>query len=101
MNWSNGFGCGGASDENRMLLTSPVITWLFIVGYSLVGMASLIGNIAVLIVILAKKDMHTSTNVYIGCMSVADLTVTLFSLWATPFYHHRSSQPVQPLLHIV
>uniref|UniRef100_A0A1I7Z375 G_PROTEIN_RECEP_F1_2 domain-containing protein n=1 Tax=Steinernema glaseri TaxID=37863 RepID=A0A1I7Z375_9BILA len=69
-------------------ISIPFQATLFI-SYSSVGICSFIGNLLVLVVVLAKKELRTVTNLFISSVSAADLLITAFSLWATPLAYFQ------------
>lgn len=62
---------------------------VLIAAYGFVGALSLIGNLAVLLVVICRKEMQTVTNIFISSVSAADLVITSFSLWATPLSYYQ------------
>ncbi|CAB3400249.1 unnamed protein product [Caenorhabditis bovis] len=62
---------------------------LITTAYGVVGAMSLIGNLAVLIIVMCRKEMQTVTNIFISSVSAADLVITGFSLWATPLAYYQ------------
>uniref|UniRef100_A0A8R1DVE6 G_PROTEIN_RECEP_F1_2 domain-containing protein n=1 Tax=Caenorhabditis japonica TaxID=281687 RepID=A0A8R1DVE6_CAEJA len=59
------------------------------VAYGLVGALSLVGNLAVLLIVVCRREMQTVTNIFISSVSAADLVITSFSLWATPLAYYQ------------
>ncbi|CAJ0955329.1 unnamed protein product, partial [Mesorhabditis belari] len=57
--------------------------------YGVVGILSLFGNAIVLLMVVCRREMRTATNIFISSVSAADLVITLFSLWATPFSYYQ------------
>ncbi|CAL2049053.1 unnamed protein product [Caenorhabditis brenneri] len=62
---------------------------LLAVAYGLVGALSLVGNLAVLLIVICRREMQTVTNIFISSVSAADLVITSFSLWATPLAYYQ------------
>ncbi|CAJ0583073.1 unnamed protein product, partial [Mesorhabditis spiculigera] len=61
-----------------------------IFAYGVVGILSLVGNLVVVLIVICRREMRTATNIFISSVSVADLVITLFSLWASPLaYYYR------------
>ncbi|CAD6185312.1 unnamed protein product [Caenorhabditis auriculariae] len=84
MNSTEDFGCDGLS------LSLPANGKIvLIVAYGFVGALSLIGNLAVLLIVACRKEMQTVTNIFISSVSAADLVITSFSLWATPLAYYQ------------
>lgn len=50
----------------------PLLSVLIIL-YGSVGVASLVGNLCVVLVVLLRKEMQTVTNIFISSVSIADL----------------------------
>ncbi|CAI5455202.1 unnamed protein product [Caenorhabditis angaria] len=63
--------------------------FMLIGAYGFVGALSLIGNLAVLLLVLLRKEMQTVTNIFISSVSAADLVITSFSLWVTPLNYYQ------------
>ena len=49
--------------------------------FFVIGLAGLVGNLLVIVVILANKKMrHSATNLFIANLAVADLVIMLFGV---------------------
>ncbi|KAE9413213.1 hypothetical protein Angca_010069, partial [Angiostrongylus cantonensis] len=62
---------------------------VLVLAYSSVGFTSLVGNLAVLTIVVCRKEMRTVTNIFISSVSTADLLITSVSLWATPLAYFQ------------
>jgi hypothetical protein len=49
--------------------------------YAIISLASLVGNILIIVIVLRDRRMRTTTNYYIVNLAVADLMVTLSCTW--------------------
>ncbi|XP_078093247.1 orexin/Hypocretin receptor type 1-like [Mustelus asterias] len=86
---SNVTPIGGASLDNdaeflqyiwREYLYPKQYEWVFIMGYIIVFVVALVGNILVCLAVWRNHHMHTVTNYFILNLSVADVLVTAICL---------------------
>ncbi|KAL3876764.1 hypothetical protein ACJMK2_034560, partial [Sinanodonta woodiana] len=73
-----------SSMEYPLDIYKDVPLWEFvlkIVLYSIIIVASLVGNLLVIVVVLKNKRMQTATNFYIVNLAVADILVTVACTW--------------------
>ena len=74
-----------SSDPGNRLSLAYVFKLVFFVGFSVVALVSVIGNILAITTFLKRKRLWTSTNYYITSMAVSDLlyVVTDGALYAS------------------
>jgi len=71
-------------DVPQYLIFSTPIQILFSLGYLVIFVTGISGNLLVVMVVLARKHMRTTTNMYIVNMAVADILMCLVSVPLTP-----------------
>ena len=53
--------------------------------YLVIFISGVAGNVAVCLVIVKNKSMHTATNYYLFSLAVSDLMILIFGKWQTTF----------------
>lgn len=74
---------GGTDDDPVLYRHGGPLTALLCAAYLLVFLVGLMGNLAVVLVVLRSPRMRTVTNYFIVNLAVADMLVLLFCLPAT------------------
>ena len=51
--------------------------------YLVIFISGVAGNVAVCLVIVKNKSMHTATNYYLFSLAISDLMILIFGKWQT------------------
>ena len=65
----------------ELKVVPPLELTLKILTYTCIILISLFGNLVVIVTILRHRRMHTTINMYILNLGIADLLVTLMCMW--------------------
>ena len=64
-------------DSTQDYIFSPLVQSLMIASYSLIFLVGVVGNMIVLVVVLANPHMRTNTNIYLVNLSASDIFMCL------------------------
>ncbi|GIY28344.1 neuropeptide SIFamide receptor [Caerostris darwini] len=67
----------------RYIRHTDLVTAIFVIGYIMVFILGIIGNVFVIGVVLRMKRMRSVTNYYLANLALADLLVIIFCIPAT------------------
>ncbi|OQR74087.1 tachykinin peptides receptor 86C-like [Tropilaelaps mercedesae] len=93
-NLSNGSFPGGVAASSSLTFLLPL--WLqvtFIMCFSLIVFAGVLGNAIVIWIVLAHQRMRTVTNYFLVNLSVADLTTAMFNVIFNAIFMMHSHWP--------
>ena len=64
-------------DQDQAYIFLPVVQALMYLGYLVIFLVGVVGNIIVLVVVLTNPHMQTTTNIYVVNLSLADILMCL------------------------
>lgn len=92
-NEGNCSGSMNCSENNSSLLVfgevcqaHPVMFFIMAIAYGVVALLAVIGNVALILIIMKQKEMHNVTNTLIANLSVSDLLMSVMCLPFTLVY---------------
>ena len=69
-------------DQDQAYIFLPVVQAVMYLGYLLIFLVGVVGNICVLVVVLTNSHMQTTTNIYLVNLSLADILMCLGRLFS-------------------
>ena len=75
-------------DQDQAYIFLPVVQAFMYLGYLVIFLVGVVGNIIVLVVVLTNPHMQTTTNIYVVNLSLADILMCLGIInYITPVNH--------------
>lgn len=73
-------------EKEEFLLEKPYVKFPFYLLLMTILAIGTVGNLLVLLMIVRKKSMQTSINIYLAAIAIADMTSCFFSVFFNPYF---------------
>ena len=75
-------------DQDQAYIFLPLVQALMYLGYLVIFLVGVVGNIIVLVVVLTNPHMQTTTNIYVVNLSLADILMCLGTILYQSMIHY-------------